>query len=35
MKARLEEGWLRRELGPDDYDSYRRRVPMLLPFGPR
>jgi protein-S-isoprenylcysteine O-methyltransferase Ste14 len=35
MKARLEEGWLRRELGPEAYDAYRRRVPMLLPFGPK
>ncbi len=35
MKARLEEGWLRQELGPDAYDAYRCRVPMLLPFGPR
>jgi protein-S-isoprenylcysteine O-methyltransferase Ste14 len=34
MKARLEERWLRQELGPDAYDAYRRRVPMLLPFGP-
>lgn len=34
MKARLEEGWLRQELGTDAYDAYRRRVPMLLPFGP-
>jgi protein-S-isoprenylcysteine O-methyltransferase Ste14 len=32
MKARLEEEWLRRELGPDAYDAYRRRVPMLVPF---
>ncbi len=35
MKARLEEGWLRNELGPDTYDAYRRRVPMLVPFGPK
>jgi protein-S-isoprenylcysteine O-methyltransferase Ste14 len=35
MKARLEETWLRRELGPEAYDSYRRRVPMLLPLGPK
>ena len=35
MKARLEEGWLREELGADAYDSYRRRVPMLMPFGPK
>jgi protein-S-isoprenylcysteine O-methyltransferase Ste14 len=31
MKARLEERWLRDELGADAYDSYRRRVPMLIP----
>jgi protein-S-isoprenylcysteine O-methyltransferase Ste14 len=35
MKARLEEGFLRGELGADAYDAYRRRVPMLLPFGPK
>jgi protein-S-isoprenylcysteine O-methyltransferase Ste14 len=35
MKARLEEGWLRQELGPEAYDAYRRRVPMLVPFGPK
>jgi protein-S-isoprenylcysteine O-methyltransferase Ste14 len=35
MKARLEEDWLREELGPDAYDAYRRRVPALIPFGPR
>ena len=35
MKARLEERFLREELGADAYDSYRRRVPMLIPFGPK
>ena len=35
MKARIEEDWLRGELGPDAYDAYRRRVPMLVPCGPR
>jgi protein-S-isoprenylcysteine O-methyltransferase Ste14 len=35
IKARLEEGFLRTELGPTAYDSYRRRVPMLVPFGPK
>lgn len=35
MKARTEEAWLRRELGEGAYDDYRRRVPMLLPFGPK
>jgi protein-S-isoprenylcysteine O-methyltransferase Ste14 len=35
MKARLEERWLREELGADAYDVYRRRVPMLIPFGPK
>jgi len=35
MKARLEEDWLRSELGAEAYDSYRRRVPMLVPFGPK
>jgi protein-S-isoprenylcysteine O-methyltransferase Ste14 len=33
MKARLEERFLREELGPD-YETYRRHVPMLLPLGP-
>jgi protein-S-isoprenylcysteine O-methyltransferase Ste14 len=35
LKARLEERFLREELGADAYDSYRRRVPMLIPFGPK
>jgi protein-S-isoprenylcysteine O-methyltransferase Ste14 len=35
MKARLEERWLRQELGSDNYDAYRRKVPMLVPFSPR
>jgi len=35
MKARLEENFLRQELGAEAYDSYRRTVPMLLPFGPK
>lgn len=33
MKARLEEHFLRHELGPA-YDEYARRVPMLVPFLP-
>ena len=32
MKARLEEQFLREQLGPQDYDAYRGRVPMLVPF---
>jgi protein-S-isoprenylcysteine O-methyltransferase Ste14 len=35
IKARLEERFLREELGPEAYDAYRRRVPMLVPFGPK
>jgi protein-S-isoprenylcysteine O-methyltransferase Ste14 len=35
MKARLEERWLRSELGADAYDAYRRKVSMLVPFGPK
>ena len=35
LKARLEERWLSEELGPDEYQAYRRKVPMLLPFGPK
>jgi protein-S-isoprenylcysteine O-methyltransferase Ste14 len=34
LKARLEERFLRAELGEAPYDAYRRRVPMLVPFGP-
>ncbi|MFD2058574.1 methyltransferase family protein [Mesorhizobium calcicola] len=33
MKARLEERFLRRELGTA-YDDYARRIPMLVPFAP-
>ena len=33
IKARLEEGFLREQLGTETYDSYCRRVPMLVPFG--
>jgi protein-S-isoprenylcysteine O-methyltransferase Ste14 len=32
LKARAEERFLMVELGPDDYESYCRRVPMLIPF---
>ena len=35
IKARLEERFLRDELGAEAYDSYRRKVPMLIPFGPK
>jgi protein-S-isoprenylcysteine O-methyltransferase Ste14 len=31
-KARLEEQFLREELGSEGYDAYARRVPMLLPM---
>jgi len=31
IKARLEESFLREELGSGDYDAYARRVPMLIP----
>ncbi len=32
LRAKLEERFLRRDLGDDAYGSYRRRVPMLVPF---
>jgi len=32
MKARVEERFLRVELGEEAYDSYAKRVPMLVPF---
>jgi protein-S-isoprenylcysteine O-methyltransferase Ste14 len=32
QKARLEEGFLKRELGEAAYDAYAARVPMLVPF---
>jgi protein-S-isoprenylcysteine O-methyltransferase Ste14 len=32
IKARLEEGFLREQLGAEAYDEYARRVPMLVPF---
>lgn len=32
IKARTEEQFLRDQLGADAYDSYARRVPMLMPF---
>jgi protein-S-isoprenylcysteine O-methyltransferase Ste14 len=32
IKARLEERFLRQQLGAEVYDSYRRRIPMLLPL---
>ena len=34
LKAEIEEAFLRRELGPQAYDAYRKRVPMLVPFFP-
>ena len=34
LKCRLEEGFLSSELGATDYDAYRRRTPMLIPFSP-
>ena len=32
IKARVEEGFLREQLGQDAYAAYARRVPMLVPF---
>ena len=32
VKARLEERFLREQLGAEAYDAYARRVPMLVPF---
>ncbi|HYD86356.1 MAG TPA: isoprenylcysteine carboxylmethyltransferase family protein [Vitreimonas sp.] len=32
LRAKLEERFLRRDLGAEAYASYRARVPMLLPF---
>jgi protein-S-isoprenylcysteine O-methyltransferase Ste14 len=32
IKARVEERFLREQLGPDTYDAYAKRVPMLVPF---
>ncbi len=34
QKARMEESFLTNELGAEAYGSYRRRVPMLVPFLP-
>jgi protein-S-isoprenylcysteine O-methyltransferase Ste14 len=32
QKARMEERFLSVELGPEAYESYRRRVPMIVPL---
>ena len=32
LRAKLEERFLRRDLGDEAYGAYRRRVPMLVPF---
>ena len=32
LKARLEEKFLREQLGAEAYDAYAKRVPMLVPF---
>jgi hypothetical protein len=31
----LRERWLTQELGEGAYTAYRKRVPMLIPFGPK
>ena len=35
LKGRFEERFLREQLSADAYDAYRRRVPMLIPLGPK
>jgi len=35
IKARVEEQFLREQLGTQAYDAYARRVPMLVPFARR
>lgn len=35
LKARMEERWLTQQLDSCAYGEYRRRVPMLIPFGPK
>lgn len=32
VKARLEERFLKEQLGPETYAAYAQRVPMLIPF---
>ncbi|MGD9966061.1 MAG: isoprenylcysteine carboxylmethyltransferase family protein [Hyphomonadaceae bacterium] len=32
LRAKLEERFLRRDVGDEAYSNYRRRVPMLIPF---
>ena len=34
LKAKIEEGFLSKELGAEAYAAYRKRVPMLVPFSP-
>jgi len=34
VKLRLEERFLKQELGAEAYEGYQRRVPMLIPFWP-